>query len=193
LIPLILKPFYGKLTPKGRKLCLAVLFLMVGFEYGFLPHPLPLRFSDYRIPEVYQVLARQAQGQSKVLLDLPPFFHSGSTSYGHGETRRFYYQTVHQQKLIGGISSKLDEKTFAYFQNQPAISKLCALQPVGKEELAALVRAFNIDWIVLDKRYYPLETLKAYLGLLNSAPYGNIFYEDSRYLGLAINKDQLPK
>ncbi len=185
LVALIVKPFYLRLSPWSRKIFLAGLFLMVGFEYGFLPNPLPLRFSDYRVPEVYQVLAQKAQGRSGVLLDLPLFTHSGSRSAGHGETRRFYYQTVHQQKMIGGVSSKLDEKVFVYFQNQPAVSRLWSLQPVAEDELAALVQAFRIDWIVLDKRYYPEKILKDYRSVLDSPPHWKIFYEDPRYLGFA--------
>lgn len=188
LVCLILKPFYFRLSPWRRKIFITGLFLVVGFEYGFFPNPLPLRFSDYRVPEVYQVLARKAQVHAGILLDLPLFTHSGSWSAGHGETRRFYYQTVHQQKLIGGVSSKLDEKVFVYFQNQPAISRLWSLQPVEKNELAALVQAFGIDWIVLDKRHYPPETLKTYRAVLDSAPYVKIFYEDIRYLGMSVKK-----
>lgn len=190
LVCLILKPFYLRLSPWSRKIFLAGLFLMVGFEYGFLPNPLPVRFSDYRVPEVYQVLAREARGRAGVLLDLPLFTHSGSRSAGHGESRRFYYQTVHQQKLIGGVSSKLDEKVFVYFQNQPAVSKLWSLEPVEVNELTALITNYDINWIVLDKRYYPQETLKAYRSVLTSTPYWKTFYEDWRYLGVAINQQE---
>ncbi|MBI5603693.1 MAG: hypothetical protein HY879_10080 [Deltaproteobacteria bacterium] len=188
LVAFIVKPFFLKLSPRRRKIFITGLFLVVGFEFGFFPNPLPLRFSDYRVPEVYQVLAQKAQGRSGVLLDLPLFTHSGSRSAGHGETRRFYYQTVHQQKMIGGVSSKLDEKVFLYFQNQPAVSRLWSLQPVEKNELAALVQAFGIDWIVLDKRYYPPETFKAYRSVLISVPNWKTFYEDRRYLGVAIDQ-----
>lgn len=189
---LILKPFYLSLSPLKKKIFLTVLFLMVSFEYGLIPKPWPLYFTDYRVPEVYQVLAQKAQGRSGVLLDLPLFTHSGSRSAGHGETRRFYYQSVHQQKLMGGVSSKLNDSVFVFFQNQPAVSKLWSLQPVKEEELAALIQAFSIDWIVLEKRYYPGESLKAYRSILDSASYVKIFHEDSRYLGMELIKDRVP-
>ncbi|MFH0789908.1 MAG: hypothetical protein V2B13_20140 [Pseudomonadota bacterium] len=189
-ICLILKPFYLKLSPLKKKIFLAGMLLMIGFEYGMLPKLWPLRFTDYRIPEVYQVLAQKARGRTGILLDLPLFIHSGARSAGHGETRRFYYQSVHKQKMIGGVSSKLDESVLVFFQNQPAVSKLWSLQPIAEDELTALVQTFNLNWIVLEKRYYPPETLKAYRSVLDSVPYVNIFYEDSRYLGMAIKKEK---
>lgn len=187
LVCLILKPFYQRRSSKGKILLIGALFLLVVFEYGLLPRPVSLRFSDYRIPEVYRKLAQQAGNRSGVLLDLPLFTHSGTRSAGHGETRRFYYQTVHQQKIIGGVSSKLDESVFAFFQNQPAIPKLWSLQPVDRDELAALIYAFGIEWLVLDKRYYPPENLTSYRTLLDSAPFFKSFHEDSRFLGFVID------
>ena len=54
--------------------------------------------------------------------------------------------------------------------------------------LAALIYAYDINWIVLDKRYYPLEMLRTYRSLLEPAPYMKIFFEDSRYLGFSIDQ-----
>jgi len=188
LVCLIINPFYLRLPSWWKKIFLSALLLMVSFEYGLLPYPLFVKFSDYRIPEVYKVLDRKAEGRAGVLLDLPLFFHSGSRSAGHGETRRFYYQTVHKQKLIGGVSSKLDESVFVYFQNQPSIPKLWSIQPVEEDELAALIYAYHIESMVLDKRYYPSEILKTYRLVFDSAPYIKKFYEDPRFLGLAIDQ-----
>ena len=134
LVVLILKPYYLRLSSKGKKVFLSVLLLMIGLEYGLLPYPYSLGYSDYRIPKVYQVLDQRAKGQAGVLLDLPLFIHSGNHSAGYGETRRFYYQTTHKQKLIGGVSSKLDETVFSYFQKQPALAKLWSLQPFEENE-----------------------------------------------------------
>jgi hypothetical protein len=187
LICLILKPFFIRCGPWGKKILLTGLFLMVGFEYGLLPYPLSMKFSDYRVPEVYKVLARKAEGRAGLLLDLPLLIHSGGRSAGRGETRRLYYQTVHQQKMIGGVSSKLDESVFVFFQHQPAISKFWSFQAVEENELAALIYAYDINWIVLDKRYYVPEILIAYRSAFNSAPYLKSFYEDSRFVGLAVD------
>jgi hypothetical protein len=172
----------------GKKLLLSGLLLMVGFEYGLLPYPIPMGFSNYQVPEVYNVLAQKAKGQAGLLLDLPLLTHSGGRSAGKGETRKLYYQTVHQQKMIGGVSSKLDESVFAFFQKQPAIAQFWSLKPFKEDELAALIYAYNINWIVLDKRYYVPEGLNAYRSVLNSASYIHIFHEDPKYLGLSIDQ-----
>jgi hypothetical protein len=187
LIGLILKPVYLRLSSKGRVFFLSGLLLLVGFEYGMLPYPLPLRFSDYRVPEVYNLLAQETNRREGLLLDLPLLVHSGSRSAGKGETRKLYYQTVHHQKMIGGVSSKLDESVFDYFQNQPAIPKFWSFQPVEKQELAALIYAYEIDWIILEKRYYVTEVLRAYRSVFGQAPFLKIFFEDARFIGVMVD------
>jgi hypothetical protein len=187
LIGLILKPLYLHRGPLGRKIILTGLFLLVGFEYGLLPYPLPMRFSDYRVPEIYGKLAPMTPGSKEVLLGLPLMVHSGTRSEGKGETRQLYYQTVHQQKMIGGVSSKLDESVFVYFQNQPAIPRIWQFKPIDRQELAALIYAYDIRWIIISKKYYLPELMGAYRSVLASFLCLKIFHEDTTHLGLAVD------
>ncbi len=186
---LILRPFLLRIGPRARNIFLFIMFFLLSFENGLIPYPMAGGMSDYRVPEVYRVLAQKSEGRAGTLLDLPVFIHSGSRSDGYGETRRFYYQTLHRQKLIGGVSSKLDESVFAYFRNQPAIPELQLTHPVNEEELAALLYSLDINWIVLDKNYYDPENLKAYRLIFGNADYLHNFYEDNRYIGLVVNQE----
>ena len=88
------------------------------FEFALWPHPHQPQPTNYQVPAVYHALADQARGRAGVLLDLPLFSHSGNRSGGRGQTRWHYYQTVHQQKLVGGVSSKLDDRTFRRFEER---------------------------------------------------------------------------
>ncbi len=186
---LVLRPFLFRIGPRARNIFLLVMFFIVSFEYGLIPYPMAGGMSDYRVPAVYRVLAQKSEGKTGTLLDLPLFIHSGSRSDGHGETRRFYYQTLHRQRLVGGVSSKLDESIFAYFRNQPAITELQSTNPVNEEKLVALLYSLDINWIVLDKNYYGPENLEAYRRIFGNTDYLNSFYEDDRYMGLVVNQE----
>ncbi|MEK6691912.1 MAG: interleukin-like EMT inducer domain-containing protein [Nitrospirota bacterium] len=186
---LILRPFLLRIGSRARNIFLLIMFFIVSFEYGLVPYPMAGGMSDYRVPEVYRVLAQKSEGRTGTLLDLPLFIHSGSRSDGYGETRRFYYQTLHRQKLVGGVSSKLDEDVFAYFRNQPSVPELQLTNPVNEEELAALLYSFDINWIVLDKGYYSTENLEAYRKVFDNTVYLRNFYEDGRYLGIIVDQE----
>jgi len=186
LVCLILNPLIVGSRQGRRKIILGGLFLLVGFEYGLLPYANPMKLTNYQAPQVYEVLARKAEGRAGVLLNLPLLLHSGSFTEGRGETRQLYYQTAHKQKMLGGVSSKLDESIPVFFRQLPAVADILSLRPVEVEELAGLIYAYEIDWIVLDKRYYQPEVLKAYLGLFRASAYLKPFFEDGRYLGLEV-------
>ncbi len=123
-----------------------------------------------------------------MLLDLPLFSHSGSRSEGRGQTRWHYYQAVHHQKLIGGVASKLDDRTFDRFEELPGIASLWARTPVSPSELEALLAALDVDWIVLNKSQYAPEVLGSYLGTLDGNRLVRRFYEDREYLGLRVER-----
>lgn len=186
---LVLKDFFQKTPRRYRTFLYSGLLLLVGFEFALWPIPYQIMKTDYQVPEVYHTLAVQARGKTGgVLLDLPLFSHSGTYSRGRGEIRTHYYQTVHQQRLVGGISSKLDDRVFAFFQKLPGVNSFWAMNPVSPDELAASLATLEVDWIVLNKTRVPVAQLNAYLSTFRQSPYLNIFYEDQRYLGLRVDQ-----
>jgi len=185
---LILKELVGKAAQGRRTLLFSGLLLLVGFELALWPTPYLAQKTNYQVPQVYQDLAERAKGKAGVLLDLPLFTHSGTHSEGGGETRTHYYQTVHQQQLIGGISSKLDDSVFTFFQQLPGINSFWAMNPVSPDELAAALATLEVDWIVLNKTRVAADPLNAYLSTFRQTPYLHRFYEDQRYLGLRVDQ-----
>lgn len=176
-------------SPRGWKpVIYAGVLVVTVFEFALWPQPYQATQTDYRVPAVYYALADQAKGRAGVLLDLPLFSHSGSRSEGRGQTRWHYYQTVHQQKLVGGVSSKLDDRVFAHFEELPGIADLWARRPVSPSELEALLSTLNVDWIVVNKSQYAPEVLESYLGALHGNPLVGGFYEDPQYLGLRVER-----
>ena len=153
------------------------------------PTPYQVQKTNYQVPQVYQELAERAKGNAGVLLDLPLFTHSGTHSEGRGETRIHYYQTVHQQRLIGGISSKLDDRVFTFFSQLPGIKALWSKEPVPREELAGLFYALDVDWIVLRKTDFDQNQLAAYQKIFSQVPYLKPFYEDQDYRGWRVARE----
>jgi hypothetical protein len=185
---LLLKEFFQKTRGRQRIFLFSGLILLVGFEFALWPIPYPIMKTNYQVPEVYYALARKAQGKAGVLLDLPLATQSGTNSRGRGEIRTHYYQTVHQQRLIGGISSKLDDRVLAFFEKLPGVNSFWAMNPVSQDELAAALATLEVDWIVLNKTRVPEGPLNAYLSTFRQAAYLERFYEDQRYLGLRVDQ-----
>ena len=176
-------------SPRGwTPIILSGAVVVTTFEFGLWPHPHQPRSTDYRVPAVYYAVADQAKGRAGVLLDLPLYSQSGNRSEGHGQTRWHYYQAVHQQKLVGGIASKLDHRIFGRFQELPGIAALWARRPVSPSELAALLTALDVDWIVVNKSQYAPEVLESYLRTLDGNRLVRRFYEDPEYLGLRVER-----
>jgi hypothetical protein len=185
---LLLKDFFQKRGPIHRTFFYSGLFLLVGFELALWPIPCQITKTDYRVPEVYQALAAQAQRRAGVLLDLPLAFQTGTYSRGRGEIRAHYYQTVHQQRLIGGIASKLDDRVFDFFQKLPGVESFWAMTPLSPDELAAALATLDVNWIILNKSRVAEDQLNATLSTFRQSPYLQRFYEDQEYLGLQVDQ-----
>ena len=185
---LVLKTIYRGCPRRWTPVISLGVVLITTFEFALWPHPYQPQPTNYQVPAVYHALADQARGRAGVLLDLPLFSHSGNVSGGRGQTRWHYYQTVHQQKLVGGVSSKLDDGTFRRFEAFPAIAALWARTPVSPRELERLLAALDVDWIVVNKSQYAPEVLGAYLQTLDANRLVRRFYEDPEYLGLRVDR-----
>ena len=182
---LLLKDLLGK-TGRFRTLVYAGIFLVTAFEFALIPRPYQTPRTDYRVPAVYHALAAKARGRAGVLLDLPLFTHSGARSEGRGETRTFFYQTVHHQRLVGGVSSKLDDDVFTFFKKIPGIEAFWSQKPVDRNELAASLSALRVSWIVLNKTRYAPASWKPYLDVFQENPNLRMFFEDRQYVGFQM-------
>ncbi|MBI5583960.1 MAG: hypothetical protein HY892_09065 [Deltaproteobacteria bacterium] len=189
---LILKDFFQKCSPGSRVFGYAGLGLVTAFETALFPYPLQLPITDYRVPAVYQSLAARAQAREGVLLDLPLQTKSGEHWKGKRETRTFFYQTVHGQYNVGGVSSKLDDSVFAFFQKLPGVVAFWEQRPITREELAAFLSVLRVDWIVLEKSRYDPKTLETYLTALAQTPGLKKFFEDADFVGFQVLQKPVP-
>jgi hypothetical protein len=188
---LLLKDRLAAATLRRRVVWYASALLFVALEYALVPYPVQASRANYQVPNVYHALAETARGKVGVLLDLPLFTHSGRRSEGRGETRWHYYQTVHRQKLIGGVSSVLPDEVFAFFAAIPGVRAFWSQSAIDAGQLEASLAALQVDWIVLNKGRYEPATLRAYLVTLRERPYLMPFFEDVGYVAFRVDQSKI--
>ncbi len=141
-------------TPRG-KIALGALTALLAFEQLVLPIPL----SDLRVPPIYQTI-RNTPGDFTVL-ELPLGWRGSISLQGKLEDAAQFFQTVHQKRLLGGITSRTPQFKFQYFLEAPVINSLIAVE-TGRElddvRLAqdraaapAVLRFFDIRYIDIDR------------------------------------------
>ncbi len=114
------------LRGKGRRWVVSVAVVaLVVFEHLSLPLPL----SDFRVPEVYDVIAEEP-GDFAVL-EMPLAWRNGFRVTGTMDPVIMfeqYYQTTHEKRLLGGNTSRNPEFKFQYFTEAPVINTIIALE-----------------------------------------------------------------
>jgi hypothetical protein len=138
-----------------RGALLAGLVLLFAFEQLVIPIPL----SDLRVPAIYQTI-RDEPGDFAVL-ELPLGWRGSAALQGKMQDQTQFFQTVHQKRLLGGITSRTPAFKFQYFLEAPVINSFIALE-TGREiddgqwsrdrALApAVLRFFNIRYVDVNR------------------------------------------
>lgn len=112
-------------TARGA-IALSALTALLAFEQLVLPIPL----SDLRVPTIFQTIG-DAPGDFAVL-DLPLGWRGSTSLQGKLEDRAEFYQTVHNKRVLGGITSRAPRFKFQYFLEAPVINSLIALETGGE-------------------------------------------------------------
>ena len=136
---------------------LAILFGgLLLFEHLALPLPL----SDARVPEVYSLIAAEADDETAVL-NVPLGWRNSFGILGNGpeRTRLQYYQTVHGQPMLGGNISRAPDFKWDYFAHIPLFDAFIAIQRDGEitdEQRAAaqaqadeLMLLYDVGYVIL--------------------------------------------
>jgi len=137
----------------GRVVLAAGLALAVLFEHAAVPLPL----SDARVPEVYNLIAREPG--MFTLLQIPLGWRNSFGVFGVERTQIQYYQTRHAHPMLGGNISRAPDFKMEYFQRVPLFQALADVE-FGKtpslEEVAAakaqageLMRLYNVRYVLL--------------------------------------------
>ena len=155
LLPLIAFGAARLLQTRHGKTALGALSALLVFEQLVLPIPM----SDLRVPPVYQTI-RDDPGDFTVL-ELPLGWRGSIDMQGKLEDRAQFFQTVHEKRLLGGITSRTPQFKTQYFLESPVINSLIALETGGeidKTRLAQdradapqMLRFFNIRYIDIDR------------------------------------------
>ncbi len=126
------------------------------FEHLTLPFPL----SDARVPEVYELIAAEAEGETAVL-NVPLGWRNSFGILGNGpeRTRLQYFQTVHGQPMLGGNISRAPDFKWDYFARIPLFDAFIAIQrdgEISEEQRAAaqaqadeLMLLYDIGYVIL--------------------------------------------
>ncbi len=155
LMPLIAFGAARMLQTQRGKIALGALSALLVFEQLVLPIPM----SDLRVPPVYRTI-RDDPGDFTVL-ELPLGWRGSIEMQGKLEDRAQFFQTVHQKRLLGGITSRTPQFKTQYFLESPVINSLIALETGGEvddtrlaQDRAAapeVLRFFNIRYVDIDR------------------------------------------
>jgi len=143
-------------TQRGTlRVALGALTALLAFEQLVLPIPL----SDLRVPAVYQTIHDEPGDFS--VLELPVGWRNSITLQGEMEDRAQFFQTVHQKRLLGGITSRTPQFKFQYFLEAPVLNSLIALEMdrelddvrLAQDRAAAadVLRFFDIRYVDVDR------------------------------------------
>lgn len=159
----------------------AALVLLLAFEQLVLPVPL----TDLRSPPIFQTI--RAQPGDFAVLDLPLGWRNSVAIQGKIDYTAEFFQTVHQKRLIGGLTSRNPAFKFQYYLEQPVLNSLVALE-TGREvdearqaqdQVAAssLLRFFNIRYVEVNRALTDPRILQYALDVL---PLKEIYRDDAR-------------
>ena len=193
LAPLIALGAIHLLSTRRRWIALGGLIGLLAFEQLALPIPL----TDLRTPAIFQTI-RDEPGDFAIL-DLPLGWRGSVSLQGKTDDKAQFYQTVHQKRILGGITSRTPPFKFQYFLQAPVVNSLIALE-TGREvddaRLAqdraaapAVLRFFNIRYIVVNRTLADPTVLQYALDVM---PLKEIYRDETRVVYRVADQPVLP-
>lgn len=141
-----------------RRAVIVAGLLASAFLFEHLAVPLPQ--SDMRVPEPYQIIAKDASDFS--VLDIPFAWRNGfriTGAYTTGFMFGQFYQTQHQKPMLQGNTSRNPEFKFRYFTDAPILSSLRILETghdlppeIWQQDAqfaTDVLRFFNLKYIIV--------------------------------------------
>jgi len=128
------------------------------------------------------------------ILDLPLLVRSGYYDFGYGDASPFFYQTIHNKKIIGGYIARIPNRYYDFYEKIPLLKAIIDFQ---KREIS--LKVVSPDEQKLNKIFVHQANLKY---VLIREPYNNnpevikflkqslpisVFYEDETLKVFEIN------
>ncbi len=153
----------------------AILILLL-VEYTMVPYPT----SSAAIPPVYDVIQDDAGDFGVLEVPIMPIFKGDNkTKYMIVYAEPEYYQTRHEKKLVGGYISRYPTKQLRFLEETVLLRELRGNTGGGAyhpSDGAAMLRTYNIRYVLLHRDFYSSETLPSVERLLNDTLGGNVIY-----------------
>ncbi len=145
-------------TARGRG---AAVLLTALLALEQLAAPIPL--TDLRGPAVFQSIRREP-GDS-TLLDIPLGWRNSVSIQGTIDYKAQFFQTVHEKRLVGGLTSRNPAWKFQYYLELPVFNSLITLENGGEIDdgrraadraaAPALIRFFAIRYVEVQRALTP--------------------------------------
>lgn len=133
-------------------LILAVLLVIEYFPNGY---PIMLKS---KVPKIYSSLANK---EGEVLLPIPLGIRDGYRELGLFNTKDMFYQIYHHKKILGGLISRVDNKTYNFYMQDSVISQIIRMEidtayiprSLTNEEISRFLNTFKPNFILISPTY----------------------------------------
>lgn len=129
-----------------KNLLFILLLAITVFEYKPKEYDL---VNKNQVPKMIKFLASQPQG---ALLNIPFGIRDGFIEKGSFNTKKLYYQTIHQKPMADGYISRLDKKIELKYDNE-FYKNILLLQSGKKVKESKLKLPVDFRYILIEKPY----------------------------------------
>jgi hypothetical protein len=133
------------------------LLILAGFILEYRPIPFNL-FKMQDVPSAIHYLSEL--DDSKVLMPVPVGLKDGLKEFGTFTTDNLFYQTIHGKKILGGYTSRSDEKTYQLYLSDSVMvdlltpkDKLLSNETRSPELVEVFFKKFNPGIILIAPKY----------------------------------------
>ncbi|GAB4352619.1 MAG: hypothetical protein Kow0099_36810 [Candidatus Abyssubacteria bacterium] len=178
-----LTAFFQKIrTLRGKTLAVALVSSLVLLEYLAVPYPM----YQTDAPPIYEEIRRDKEDVS--ILEIPLGWYTGYWHIGEWDPITYYYQSVHQKRVMGGAVARCPVNKALWISSLPVIRTIIKLQEeegipasiITDDRHAAidLARSLRIRYVIVQQSHAETDAHKY---LLQVMPLRKI-YEDGRVL-----------
>ena len=151
-----------------RRLVAAAIVFALWDGFTAEPQNHPFEVQRYDREPIYERIA--AEPEAFTVLQVPLGIRSGTDSFGAHETLQFY-QMTHEKRGVNGMVARVPPEVFADYRASATFRFLAgeSTEPPTESELREALRALDVDYVVVHKRWVSPETERAVTSLLGAS------------------------